>query len=179
MSLFDQESIDFFQRITSREAEQIVDWARTALASRVAGAAETQHLMHMIAHRVVQALEFILLQRASADDLLLKQPIFIQYYAMFLRSRAQQDVQRNDTQRKFEAKMQRKVERRDERRTALLVQIAQSDRFASVAEWFERDAPTTSAAQFDIVVETFIDHLAQRMLEKALQHLIFPVVKIE
>ena len=181
MNLFDQEIVDFLcRRITTQEAEQIVEWVRNTLTTRIEACGnsedkETLHVMRMVAHRVVQSIEFLLLK--SFDEELNEQPLFAQYYALFLQS--QSNTEDQSAKEALESKLRRKIEQRDAKRSLLLSELTQQEvplRFVTIAQWLKREeTKTLSAAQFDVAVETFVDHFAQRMLEKTMQHLIFPL----
>jgi hypothetical protein len=200
MSLFELENVDFLsKRITSQEVEQVTEWARAELESRIAlgGSEPAQHLMQMVAHRVTGSLQEVLLTRHHSDKQNLhSQAPFVRYYVQFLQTHLQSDNKQEEPstnqlateqerleQKEQEQRLREKIEQRDEQRgkflcEALHVEAPASIRFSKIADWFvQQHAEVQTSAQFNLTVEVFIEHLTQRMLEKVLQHVIFPTVK--
>lgn len=181
MTIFDRESIEFLsRRITRTEAKQFAAWASAELNNRVVAADDfdARILLQIVASRVSDALTFLLGQ--SSAESLHDGPLFVQYYAALLRA-ANSDATKEEREHTM-SKMREKIERRETQRTAFLRDILGEIRFSQLADWYTRvgkgTLPTLSLLQFDLIVETFIDHTVQQVLEKGLQRVVFPKIKL-
>lgn len=204
MSLFDTKTLDFLSsRITKREAAQVNLWARQQLQTKIdLYTGFTQHLLNMVGYKALLALDFLLRNDATNEQQQsLEHTIFVQYYKVYLRiyRLLHSSVEKNDveSQQRYTQqleKMRRKLEHRQAKRTDFLQKVfddsKSSDmtptiRFTAISDWFERQHQQqhddeqqhdkdTVPADFDLVVHTFVEHMTQTLLEKSLQHLVFP-----
>jgi len=192
--LFDEQTLYYFShRITPEEAEQVTQWARIHLEKQINQCAvDKQHMMNIVAHKSLLALQILL--RASEGSSTAKdlrgQTLFVQYYSSYLRTTrklALIDLQNKDEQaerlaarhNKFIVKIQQKILKRDAKRQAYLQQAlsitdGQPIRFQMLADWY--CAEKLQQLDFDLIVLTFVEHITQRLMEKSIKHLIFPLL---
>lgn len=195
MTLFDDEVCEFLcQRITSRESRETLAWAREQVEKKIKIAVSdgngSLHLLNMVGYRSLKHLEYLLGRPCRSRQLLSlsrdRNP-FVQYYAVYLAFcsakhaavTAQDDGQAAMLQEKL-AKVREKIERRQQQRQAYLAAklfqyVPDEIRLLDLVLWNQETDAT--GKQFDLFVSTFVEHMTQRLLELALQNILFPAKK--
>lgn len=187
MSLFDNQTFDFFcNRIGKTEEKQILLWSKAKFEEKInqTDDAQKKHLLQIVAYQVLESLRFILSKSKETDEKFAEQNLFVQQYVSLLH--VDQDKESSKESREAaKEKLKNKILLRRDTRNDFFKQLLKVDttkdfdlKFVQIADWYENQNLQSSVA-FDVIVNTFIESMSQKMLEKSLSNLIFPVITLQ
>lgn len=187
--LFEPQVVDFIsRRITTQEAEQIIDWSMTELQTKInKSRVNVKHLLQIVAHQTMNSLRFLL--HDSPKQFADEQPPFVQYYHALL----QANIADDDKEKKAAAKTKwlKKLRERGEHRNEILTNVFQdydskTFRFLQIATWFEQQQlqkqdeekeEQQTSLQFNLIVDAFIEYMVERLLAVSINRFIFPKIE--